>query len=69
VGSSNFTPSISMLYLEFFQADQTNRWRSADNIWKKQPFLVTALPTIIKGTADGVSIKVEIREFEELIIF
>jgi hypothetical protein len=30
---------------------------------------VTALPTIIKLTADGVSIKVEIRKFEELIIF
>ncbi|PMD19437.1 hypothetical protein NA56DRAFT_202364 [Hyaloscypha hepaticicola] len=28
-------------------------WRSADNIWKKEPFLVTALPTIIKVTADG----------------
>ncbi len=48
-------------FLGIFQADQTNRWRSADNIWKKQPFLVTALPTIIKVTADGVSTKVEIK--------
>jgi hypothetical protein len=54
--------------LGFFQADQTNRWRSADNIWKKEPFLVTALPTIIKVTADGVSTKVDIIEFEELIL-
>jgi hypothetical protein len=61
--------SVSCFALGFLWADQTNRWRSPDNVWKKEPFLVTALPTIIKLTADGVSIKVEISKFEELIIF
>jgi hypothetical protein len=36
--------------------DEQDRWRSPDNLWKKEPFLVTALPTVIKVTADGVSL-------------
>ncbi|KAE9367366.1 hypothetical protein N431DRAFT_561365 [Stipitochalara longipes BDJ] len=28
-------------------------WKSPDNAWKREPFLVKALPTIIKVTADG----------------
>jgi hypothetical protein len=36
-------------------ANEESRWKSPENIWKREPFLVTALPTIIKVTADGVS--------------
>ncbi|KAH8784556.1 hypothetical protein F5882DRAFT_404496 [Hyaloscypha sp. PMI_1271] len=28
-------------------------WKSPNNVWKQEPFLVTALPTIIKVKADG----------------
>jgi hypothetical protein len=31
------------------------RWRKPVNVWRQAPFFVTALPTIIKVTADGVN--------------
>ncbi|KAH8817286.1 hypothetical protein F5884DRAFT_247180 [Xylogone sp. PMI_703] len=34
-------------------AGQRDEWRSKDNIWRQEPFLVTALPTIIKTTSSG----------------
>jgi hypothetical protein len=39
-------------------------WRTPENIWKQAPFLVTALPTIIKVTADGVSFNQATRKLE-----
>lgn len=31
------------------------RWRKSENVWRKEPFFVEALPTLIKVRADGVS--------------
>jgi hypothetical protein len=41
---------------KYFSANEGNRWRSPENPWKREPFLVTALPTIIKVTDDGVGL-------------
>jgi hypothetical protein len=32
------------------------RWRDLSNVFRQDPFRVTNLPTIIKVTADGVSL-------------
>jgi hypothetical protein len=45
---------FAILFVVFWP-DEMNRWKSPDNVWKQEPFLVTALPTIIKVKADGVS--------------
>jgi hypothetical protein len=50
--SLDFFPSLSF---ERSSSDGENRWKSPDNAWRREPFLVRALPTIIKVTADGVS--------------
>lgn len=45
-----------------------DRWRKEDNVWKKQPFLVTHLPTVIKITEEGVSFPERERNFGLLIL-
>jgi hypothetical protein len=36
-------------------ANVVDRWRAPDNAWKKEPFLIEKLPTVVKVTAGGVS--------------
>jgi hypothetical protein len=43
---------------------RSHRWRTPENVWRKEPFSVTALPTIIKVNGDGVSLNQEVEKLE-----